>query len=683
MITKLPRFQLSGLISLPNRFISHASSLSHPNYTQSDDLNSSQYHSKVQSLSQNLHPETLISILSSTHDLDSSLRLFKWVSLQTQFRHTPDTYYHIIFKLGLASRIDEMEGFCTELVKSGCGFQDSEQTLVTLVDNFIVHRKFDEALRVFSVMCFNGYKPSVSVINRLLNALVEEKKGIKCVLFVYKEMVKLRICPNTETLNLLIQALFDADRVDSVVDQCSRMRKKGCYANSRTYKIVVSGLIGKNVTDKAIVVLNEVIESDCDFDLRFFSCVLPLLFEMNECEIGLRLFEKMRRLNIVPDLLVYEVLIQYYARNLCLDNVAGLLNETIRRDLKVSSRVFFDLVNGFCKLNKLHEAKRFLEEHQVTDADSYNVVLEGYCQGGGYADVTQLFRQMIDKSITNSLSWNIIISYLSENQRFDIVYKALTRMIVSGYVPDSIAYSALIIAKCKSNEVNDAVNLFHHVREEQLVIDSSSFSMLIKGLCLNGKINEVVNLLQYGSHYGLSCSSEDYNIIMKSMSTLSTSNSHLTIVGRMIVEGCPLSSETYNQIIKSMSDHQRSTECVLYLNRMVNEGLLPDTEILLISLSFLAQKLKLHAVLPAIHKLLSVNDHRVLNHAICNVLINGLWKEGYKREARLVLDVILENGWVPDALTHRLLVSSGFSEGDEDDTQDEITNILSEGFGEP
>ncbi|XP_076954555.1 pentatricopeptide repeat-containing protein At3g61360-like [Bidens hawaiensis] len=682
MIIKLPRFQLSGLISLPNRLISHASSLSDPSYTQSN-LNSSQYHSKIQSLTQNLHPETLINILSSTPDLNSSLRLFKWVSLQTQFRHTADTYYHIILKLGLASRIDEMEGFCTELMKSGFGFQDSDQTLVTLVDTFILHHKFDEALRVFSVMCFNGYKPSVSVINRLLSVLVEEKKGIKCVLFVYKEMVKLRICPDTETLNLLMQALFDAGRVDSVVDQFNRMHKKGCCANSRTYEIVVSGLIGKNVMNKATVVLNEVIESECDLDLRFFSCVLPLLFEMNECEMGLRLFEKMRSLNIVPDLSVYEVLIQYFARSLCLDDAIGLLNEVISRDLKVSNRVLVDLVNGFCKLNKLHEAKRLLEEHQVTNADSYNVVLEGYCQGGGYADVMWLFRQMVEKSITNSLSWDILISYLSENQRDDIVYKALTRMIVSGNTPNSTAYSALIIAKCKSNEVNDALELFHHVCEEQLVIDSSSFSMLVKGLCLNGKINKVVNLLQYGSYYGLSCSNEDYDIIMKSMSTLSESNSLLTIVGRMIVEGCSLSSETYNQIIKSMSDHQRSTECVLYLNRMVKEGLLPDAEILLISLSFLAQKLKLHAVLPAIHKLLSVNDHSLLNHAICNMLINGLWKEGYKREARLLLDVILENGWVPDATTHRLLVSSGFSEGDEDDTQDEITNILSEGFGEP
>ncbi|KAJ0592274.1 putative tetratricopeptide-like helical domain superfamily [Helianthus annuus] len=653
MIIKSPKPLLSSTIHL----ISHVASLSCTNYIQSTDqnpLNSTQYEAKIQSLRNKLHPETLINILSSTSDLNSSLRLFKWASLQHHFQHTTDTYYHMIMKLGMASRVDEVEGFCNEMVKAG--FSASEQALLRLIDGFVINHKLDEALRVFSVLSLNGYKPSVSLVNRVLGVLVEEKKGIKDVLFVYKEMAKADICPNTETLNWVMQALFDDDWVDSALDQYKRMEKKGCCANSRTYEIVVSGLIGKNRLDQALVVLSDVFESGCVFELEFFSCVLPLLFEMGEYDMGLRLFGKMKSLNVVPDLSVYEVLIWCFAKNQCTDDAMDLVNDM----------------------------------------------------------------EMVEKNITNSLSWNILVSYLSENQRYDTVYKALTRMIVSGNPLDSTTYTALIIGRCKSNKVHDALDLFHHIREEQWIVDSScydtlieslcqtnkiqdavdvfhhglfnkcivrtsTFSMLIKGLCLNAKVNKVVDFLHLASHHGLSCSSEDYSIIMKSMYTLSKSNDLLTIVGRMVVEGCPLSSKTYNHIIKSMSDHQRSTECALYLNQMVNKGLLPDTEILSGSLSFLAQKLQLHTVLPAIHKLLSVSDHCVLNHAICNVIINGLWKEGYKQEARLVLDVILENGWVPDSTTHRLLISSGSSEADEKggDTEDEISNILSEGFGEP
>ncbi|KAD4179723.1 hypothetical protein E3N88_28314 [Mikania micrantha] len=721
MILKLPYSQLSGRIFLGIRLLSSISGANCIQTNNPDDqtpLNSSEYEAHIQSLKNNLHPETLINVMSSTNDLNSSLRLFKWASLQNQFRHTSDTYCHMIMKLGLASRIDEMEGFCNEMVKAG--FSAPEQALLKLIDSFIMHHRFDEAMRVFSVLNSHKYKPSIAIINSLLGVLVEEKKGIKSILFVYKEMVKSGTRPTTETLNYVIEALFDADWVDSVLDQYKRMEKKGCSPNSRTYEIIVSGLIGKNLLGKALVVLNEIMENGCDLDLKFFSRVLPLLFKMNKHDMGLRLFEKMKSLNIVPDLSVYEVLIQHFSKNLCLDDAINLFNEMISNDLKPSDCVFVDLVNGFCMLNKFSEAKRFLEDQQVTEAGSYNVLLRGYYQAGNYAEVMWLFQTMVEKNITNSLSWNILVSYLGENQRNDIIYKALARMIVSGYMPDSTTYSALVLGKCKSNELNDALNLFHHVRKEQWVVDSScydtlieslcqmnkiqdaidvfhymcsntyavhssSFSMLIKGLCLKGEVNKVINLLPFASYSGLFCSNEDYSIIMKCLSSLSNSKNLLIIVGRMVVEGCRLSSESYNQLIKSMSDHQQSTECALYLNRMVNEGLLPDTEILTNSLSFLAKKFQLHTVLPAIHKLLPVSDHGVLNHAICNLLINGLWKEGYKNEARLLLDMILRNGWVPDSTTHRLLIDCGSSEAFADekgDTRDEITNILSEGFGE-
>ncbi|KAI3754891.1 hypothetical protein L1987_54683 [Smallanthus sonchifolius] len=651
MIVKLPYLRVSGRIFL----------LSSVSGVQTNHLSDLEYEAKIQSLKSKLHPETLINVLSSTNDLNSSLRLFKWASLQNQFLHTTDTYYHIIIKLGMASRIDEMEGFCNEMVKAG--FSASEQALLRLIDSFIMLHRFDEALRVFSVLNSNSYKPSIALINRLLGVLVEERKGIKSVLFIYKEMVKARIGPTAETLNHLMEALFDADRVDSVLDQYKRMQKKGCCPNSTAYVVMVSGLIGKNLLDKALVVLNEVLESGCDLESRFFSHILPLLFKMNRHEMGLKLFEKMKSSNIVPDLSVYEVLIQYFARNLYMDDAINLLNEMISNDLKPSDCVFVDLVNGFCMLNKLSEAKQFLEDQQITEADAYNALLKGYCQAGNYAEVMWLFQKMVEKNITNSLSSNILISYLSENQSYDIVYKALSRLIASGYMPNSTTYSALIIGKCKSNEVDDALNLFHHVCEERWVVDSScydtlivslcqmnkiqdaidvfhyilsnkftvhasSFSMLVKGLCLKGKVNKVINLLRLASNSGLSCSNEDYSIIMKSMSNLSKCNNLLIIFGKMVIEGCPINSETYKQLIKSMSEHQRSTEYAMYLNRMVDEGLLPDTEILLNSLSFLAQKSQLHIVLPTIQKLLYVSDHGVLNHAIYNILITGFGKKG-------------------------------------------------------
>lgn len=720
MIAKLPYLRRPGRISLRAHLNAYVSSVSGANYIQTNprhDQNpptSAEYEAKVQSLKSKLHPETLIHVLSSTNDLNSSLRLFKWASLQNRFQHTSDTYYHIITRLGMASRVDEMEGFCNEMMKAR--FPDSEQALLRLLDNFISYHRLDEALRVLSVLNSFSYKPSISSINRLLGVLVEEKKGLKSILFVYKEMVKASVLPSIETLNHLLEALFDADRIDAVLDQYNRMQKKGCCPNSQTYEIMVSRLISKNLMDEALLVLNKVLNNGCDLESKFFSRIIPLLFKTNQHKIGIKLFEKMKTSKIVSDLSVYETLINYFSKNLSMNDALNLLHEMINLDLKPSDSIFLDLVNGFCTLNKFNEAKTFLEDYQVTEANSYNVLLNGYYESGNFLQVIRLFQEMVQKNISNILSWNIFLAYLTKNQRSDTVYKTLGKMIVSGSTPDSLTYSTLIIEKCNSKEIDIALKLFHHVREQHWIINSSSYSILIKNLSQNnkileainvfhymsfnkctlpsssftilitsvceiGKLNKAINLISLAYYSGLSCSNSDYNIIMKSLSKISNKNYLLVVYSRMIVEGCFLDSKCYNELIKSTIEHNQVTECVLFLEKMVDEGLRIGTEILSNSVSFLGRNCCLHMVLGAIYKL--VCDYEVVNHEICGILINGLWKEGYKDEGRWLLDVMLEKGWVPDGGTHRLLVNSGGSEVfEKGNTQDEISNILSEGFGE-
>ncbi|GKB72865.1 pentatricopeptide repeat-containing protein [Tanacetum coccineum] len=737
MITKFTKSNLFTKIFNRAQSSSHLSSLTSPKNTQTDPndqtpqnpsefqsniqslQNPSEFESKIQFLKKKLHPEALIKVLSLTNDLNASLKLFKWAALQTPFRHNIDTYKYIILRLGMESRIDEMEGYVNEMLKEG--FLGCGQVLLEVVDELVKVGKVSEGLRVFGVVNTLGFKMLVEDGNRLLGVVVEGKRGIKDVLFVYKEIVKGGLVPNVDTLNYLFKGLFDNDRVDLVLDQFKRMRKKGCCPNSRTYEIMVCGFVRKNYMLEAFVVLNEVLDNECDLESDFFCKVLPLLFRMNRDDIGLRLFEKMRSLKVPPDLSVYEVLIRYYCKNLCIDDAMNLVNEMTSNDLKPPDCVFVDFINGHCKLNKLSEAKQFLEDHKVTEANSYNELLKGYCEVGNLVEMIRLFQKMVESNILNSLTWNIMIRYLSENHKSNLVYKVLSRMLVSGSMPDSTTYSALIIGKCKSSELDDALSLFHRVREEHFIDSScyntlierlcqtdriqeavevfhyvslnkcalrtSSFSMLVRGLCLIGKVDKVIELLPLASYSGLDCSNEDYKTIMKGISTYYKGNGLLVIVARMLVEGCPLDSEAYSELLKSMTHHHRAKECALFLNQMIYKGLLPDTEILANSLSFLAQKCRLHMVLPTIQKLFSVSasGQKVLNQAICNVLINGLWKEGYKHEARWLLDIMLEKGWVPDSTTHRLLINGGDSDVsayDKGDTHDEISSILSEGFGE-
>ncbi|KAF7126604.1 hypothetical protein RHSIM_Rhsim11G0102200 [Rhododendron simsii] len=678
--------------------------------------NTSEFEEKIQFLRNQLHPASLIRVLDATHDLSSSLKLFKWVSLQKRFRHTAKTYYKMILKLGMAGNVEEMEGFCNEIVRERC--PGTEEAFAALIDSFVRHGRLNEASRVLVAMNLGGYKPTIGLFNVLLGALVGEKRDFQDVLFVYKEMVKAGIVPTTETLNYLIEALFDNDQIGTALDQYRRMYKKGCSPNSRTFEILISGLAVRNLVDESIVVLDEVVGLKFEPSLSFYSRIVPIFCWLNNLELVMRLFKMMKASNISPDSQLYEVLIQCLCNNHRLNDAINLVEEMKAIDLTPSDDILADIVNCFCKLGKADEATKFLENKHAVGSHPHNVLLGGYCSAGNLFAAEVLLFDMLQRNIADTVSWNVLIRWVSENVGINNALEFLSRMIVSSYVPDYATYSAIVVGKCRLSKYKDALELFHQIRAKSWVLDStsygelveclcqsqmiqeadevfcymsdkkctlqfSSFTTLIKGLCVTGNVRRAISLLSLPYCSGTSCSAATYNAIMLGLSKLGKEDDLMVVLSRMLVEGHAPDGETYGLLIESMIALGRIDDCVLFFNLMASQGLSPDSEMLTYLLSRLAKRSQLHMILLALDKL--IINHALLNSAMCNVLTNGLWKEGYKSEACRILDMMLEKGWVPDASTHGLLMRSVVrEEGDcklDNDNPDKISNILADGLG--
>lgn len=682
-------------------------------------LNSCEFESKVQFLMNKLHPESLIHVLDSTKDVNSSLKLFKWASLQKKFKHNAETYHRIILKLGMNGNIEEMEGFCKEMVKEK--FPHFDEALLSLIYSFVKHHKLDEALRLLSCICYSHSKPSLNVFNALMGALVKAKKGFRDVLFVYKEMVKAGVIPNVETLNYLLKTLFEADRVDVALNQYRRMNKKGCIPNSQTFEVLIGGLISRNLVDESLVILNELFDLGCDLDLSFYSHIIPQLCSVNQYEAGMRLVRRMRASNVTLDSRTYGVMIHVFCQNLCLDDAISLYKEMMDSGLTPPDNVYTEIVSGLCKSYKFGEAKKFLDDYAVSEVFPYNALLGAYCKSGDLVAAIDLFYEMFENNRTDILSWNMLILCLCGKRQIKKAMEVICRMIVCSSVPNSDTYSALIIGNCKLDKLEEALLLFNQVQKNCLVLDSpsyaelveclcqkgkvqeaaaifcymsgknlslqsTSFNMLIKGVCERGKISYAIQLLFLARASGTFYSSATYNTVMGGLSKYESADSLLVMLSQMIVDGCSPCEETYCTLIQSMSRANQTSHCACFLHVMLNQGLLPDSETIASLLSCLASHSQLHKILYALDKLMLSSD--TLDSSKLNALITGLWKEGYKSEAGRFLDIMLERGWVPDTTTHRMVMGYVVKEvydlgkcGKEQfRNQDEVSMILEDAF---
>ncbi|KAF5454261.1 hypothetical protein F2P56_023938 [Juglans regia] len=682
---------------------------------------SSDFELNVQFLRNKISPDNLIRVLDNTSDVNSAMRLFKWATLQKPFSHTADTYYQIILKLGMAGNVKEMEELCQNMVKDRCpGF---EEALVALVGTFVRHCRLNEAVRVVLNMNFGGHKPVIDAFNAVLGALVEGKRDFHDVMFVYKEMVKAGMVPTIDTLNCLLEALFEANKIESALDQFRRMNKKGCNPNVRTFEIVIKGLVEKGRVDEAVIVLGEMFELSCQPDLSFYSCTIPLFCRENKPEEGIRLFRLMRASKFVPDSFICEALMQCLCENLGLDDAMIISKELIESDINLSANVLVDMINGFCKLGKINEAIKFLEGKYAFETSPHNALLEGCCNAGKFSVAKGLIEKMSERNIANCDSWNILIRWLSENAGIGKVYEILGKMVVSSCVPDCTTYLALVIGNCRWNKYDDALKLFNEIRAKCWVLDSvsysklveglcrvertleatevfcymsgkrcslqsSSFDVLIKGICSTGKVSQAIKLRQMAYYSGTPCNTATHSAIMLKLFKLGKAKDVLVALSQMLVEGCSLDLEVYSTLIQSMSSLNQIKYCVFFFNMMVNEGLVPDSDCLFDLLLCMANHSQLCMVSSAIDKLIS--KFAILNPEIYNMLINGFLKEGNQHEACRLLDLMLEKGWVPDASTHGLLIGSVIREEtekgafayDNSSVQDTVSNILAEGLGQ-
>ncbi|XP_052192630.1 pentatricopeptide repeat-containing protein At1g63330-like [Diospyros lotus] len=683
--------------------------------------NESEFEAKIQFLRNQLSPDRLVRVLDSTRDLDSSLKLFKWASTQKRFQHTAETYFQMISKLGMAGSVEEMEGFCSEMAKERC--PGTDEAVVALIDLFVEHGRLTEALGVLGTMNWSGYKPSILVFNGLMGALVKGKRGFGNVLFVYKEMVKAGIVPTTDTLNYLLEALLQADRVDTALDQYRRMNKKGCVPSSKTFEILVSGLVDRNRVDESVDVLNEMLELKIEPSLSFFNTIIPIFCRLNNLEVGMRLFEMMKASKLSPDSQLSGVLIQCLCGNHRVDDAINLVEEMSNCSLTPTDDMLVNIVNSLCASGHLDEATEFLKDKHILGRRPHNALLRGYCTASNFVAAVVLFTSMLERNIADTSSWNILIRWLSENVRISKALEFLCRMIVSSYVPDCATYSALIVGNCRLNNFEDSLRLLRQVCANSWLLDSTSyaelveclcrremlqeatevfshmsnnrcslplpsFNMLLRGLRENGNVDGAIRLLPLAYYSGTSCSTLTYNVLMLGISKSGKANDMLVVLARMLVEGCTLDGETYGLLIAGMISHRRIKDCILFFNSMAREGSWPDSDVLANLISYLAELSQLHTVLFAIDRLLQHNQ--ILNPTMYRILINGLWKEGYRSEASRVLDMMLEKGWIPDSTTHGLLMGSvpsrervGLKVADNEgiDTQDKVSSILAEGLG--
>ena len=593
------------------------------------------------------------------------------------------------------------------------GFKDS-------VISFLCYEgKVSEALNNFKVSCSDGKLPPISECVTLMSSFSED---LNSVVFVYKEIVKSGVVITVDALNCLIYALFVAGEVDLAVDQFFRMKRKGCAPNLKTFEIVIENLCVNGRVEESSVVLDEMIECGCKPDCGFLGKVLPLFCKFNRLVESKKLHQMMRKFDLLLNSQIYSDLIRCFCENEELDGALNLLDEMSERGITPGRDVYGFIINSFSRLGRFSEAEMFIESNNVLESQPHNDLITCYCREYKFHSASNYLTRMIDKGVGDYSSWNILITALCLDARNPRkASEVVSKMIILGYLPDTITFSSLISGYSKVGDIKNANLYFHLVNSESWDLDSDSYSDLIQALFRKNMIQEGIMVFQYmlsrSQHHSLPTSTVDFlishmcrNGLVKdairlrstSFSNGSTASSVSTssillgllevnrpelsrvLLSQTIVEDCSLDIETYCLFIRTMvSIGGKSDDLIILLKQMIDKKLAPDSETMIFLLKYIENLSQMKKVVPILDN--PVFQGKNLNSLAYNVIVKGLINEGHNQDACTFLDQMLEQGWIPDADTHRLLVGGIGRERkvnlpERREIDDSLINLLAEGL---
>nr|XP_016455583.1 PREDICTED: pentatricopeptide repeat-containing protein At3g61520, mitochondrial-like [Nicotiana tabacum] len=186
--------------------------------------------------------------------------------------------------------------------------------------------------------------------------------------------------------------------------------------------------------------------------------------------------------------------------------------------VKLDLVLYNTLIDGLCKVGRQEEGFKLIEKMRLESGYEPNTVtyclIDSFCKASETERSYELFDQMKKGGVVpnvislNTLldgmckhgkpdryTYNTLISYFRQKEQFTTAHRVMKRMIDDGYLPNVVAYGALIHAYCLGGNVDEAIKIFQNMCSTNMPPNTIIYNTLIDALCKSDKVETSVSLL--------------------------------------------------------------------------------------------------------------------------------------------------------------------------------------------
>ncbi|KAG7631316.1 Pentatricopeptide repeat [Arabidopsis suecica] len=339
-----------------------------------------------------------------------------------------------------------------------------------------------------------------------------------------------------------------------------------------------------------------------------YNEILDVLGKMRRFEEFHQVFDEMSKRDGFVNEKTYEVLLNRYAAAHKVDEAVGVFERRKEFGIDDDLVAFHGLLMWLCRFKHVEFAETLFCSRRREfgcDIKAMNMILNGWCVLGNVHEAKRFWKDIIaSKCRPDVVSYGTMINALTKKGKLGKAMELYRAMWDTRRNPDVKICNNVIDALCFKKRIPEALEVFREISEKGPDPNVVTYNSLLKHLCKIRRTEKVWELVEEMELKGGSCSPNDvtFSYLLK----YSQRSKDVDIVlERMAKNKCEMTSDLYNLMFRLYVQWDKEEKVREIWSEMERSGLGPDQRTYTIRIHGLHTKGKIGEALSYFQEMMS------------------------------------------------------------------------------
>ncbi|KAI3497365.1 hypothetical protein L1887_39922 [Cichorium endivia] len=368
------------------------------------------------------------------NDWKRAMEFFKWVESEYGFKHTTQTYNHMIDILGKFFEYD----LAWQLIDKMPERDRDHTTFRVMFKRYASAHLVQEAMDTYDKLGEFNLKDETSFLN-LVDALCEYKHVIEaeelCLRKVnnFKENIEI----GTKVYNMILRGWFKIGWWSKCREFWQQMDEDGIYKDLYSYSIYMDIQSKSGKPWKAVKLYKEMKKKGIKLDVVAYNTVIRAIGVSEGADVAVHLGREMVELGCEPNVVTYNTIVKLLCENGRVKEAYKVLDKMSKRGCVPNVITYHCIFKCLEKPNEILEMlDRMIERGVCPSMDTYVLLIRKFGRWGFLRPVFIVWEKMENHGLSpNEFAYNALIDALVEKGMIDMARKYDEEMLAKGLSP--------------------------------------------------------------------------------------------------------------------------------------------------------------------------------------------------------------------------------------------------------